>query len=50
MNTPYLTYIALVNQPVVQRRFLLNQLETAALPPGKGKGKATEDDYFMELN
>ena len=45
------TFIALDNNPVVQRRFLLHQLNLAApslLPGlGKGKGKATEDNDSM---
>lgn len=42
------TFVALCNNRVVQHRFLLRQLETAALLPGKGKGKAVEDDdHFM---
>lgn len=37
------TFITLSNNPTVQRRFLLRQLDTAALLPGKGKAKAVED-------
>jgi hypothetical protein len=37
------TFITLSNNRVVQRRFLLRQLDAAALLPGKGKGKAVED-------
>ena len=37
------TFIALNNNQVVQRCFLLHQLEAAALLPGKGKGKVVED-------
>ena len=43
------TFISLGNNRVVQRRFLVRQLEIAALLPGKGKGKAVEDDdHSME--
>ncbi|KAF8221168.1 hypothetical protein L208DRAFT_1329698, partial [Tricholoma matsutake] len=38
------TFIALGSNQAVQHRFLLHQLEIAALLPGKGKGKAVEDD------
>ena len=38
------TFIALGGNQPVQYRFLLHQLEIAALLPGKGKGKAVEDD------
>jgi hypothetical protein len=38
------TFIALDNNQVVQRRFLLRQLDAAALLPGKGKGKAVDND------
>jgi hypothetical protein len=41
------TFIALGNNRSVQHRFLLRQLEMAALLPGKGKGKAVEDDHSM---
>jgi hypothetical protein len=42
------TYITLNNKHEVQRRFLLHQLNVAALLPGKGKGKASEDgDHSM---
>ena len=44
------TFVALSNNnQVVQRRFLLRQLDTAALLPGRGKGKAVEDgdDHSM---
>lgn len=43
------TFIALGNNRVVQLRFLLRTLDTAALLPGKGKAKATdsEDDHLM---
>ena len=37
------TFIALNNNQVVQRCFLLHLLEAAALLPGKGKGKVVED-------
>jgi hypothetical protein len=38
------TFLALGNNRPVQHLFLIRQLEIAALLPGKGKGKATEDD------
>jgi hypothetical protein len=38
------TFIALGSNQAVQHHFLLHQLEIAALLPGKGKGKAVEDD------
>ena len=38
------TFIALGGNQPVQYRFLFHQLEIAALLPGKGKGKAVEDD------
>jgi len=38
------TFVALSNNQVVQCRFLLCQLDVAALLPGRGKGKAVEDD------
>ena len=42
------TFIALGSNQAVQHRFLLHQLEIAALLPGKGKGKAVEgDDHIM---
>ena len=43
------TFVALSNNQVVQHRFLLRQLDTAALLPGRGKGKAMEDgdDHSM---
>jgi hypothetical protein len=42
------TFIALGGNKVVQDRFLHQQLEMAALLPGKGKGKAVEDgDHSM---
>jgi hypothetical protein len=42
------TFIALGNNRAVQHRFLLRQLDTAALLPGRGKAKAVEDDdHFM---
>ena len=37
------TFIALNNNQVVRRHFLLCQLEAAALLPGKHKGKVVED-------
>ena len=42
------TFIALGNNRVVQHRFLLRQLDTAALLPGRGKARALDDDdHFM---
>lgn len=46
------TFVALGNNKVVQHRFLLYQLNVAALLPGRGKGKAAEavedgDDHSM---
>ena len=41
------TFIALRNNKTVQSRFLLNKLGMLPLS-GKGKGKAVEDDDFME--
>jgi hypothetical protein len=43
------TFITLGNNQVVQHRFLLRQLDAAALLPGRGKGKAMEDcgDHSM---
>jgi len=38
------TFVALGNNCTVQHHFLIQQLETTALLPGKGKGKAGEDD------
>jgi hypothetical protein len=38
------TFIALSNNQNVQRRFLLRQLETAALLPGRGKARADDED------
>jgi hypothetical protein len=38
------TFLALGNNRPVQHLFLIHQLEITALLPGKGKGKATEDD------
>lgn len=39
------TFVALGNNKVVQRRFLLSQLNMAALLPGQGKEK--NDDHSM---
>jgi hypothetical protein len=43
------TLVTLGNNEVVQHRFLLRQLDVAALLPGRGKGKAAEDgnDHSM---
>ena len=42
------TFIAPGNNQVVQHCFLLCQLETAALLPGRGKARALDDDdHFM---
>jgi hypothetical protein len=41
------TFVGLSNNQVVQRRFLLRQLDEAALRPGKGKGRAVEDDDHL---
>jgi hypothetical protein len=41
------TFVALGNNQVVQRRFLLRQLDAAALLPGKGKGKDGEDSSMV---
>ena len=43
------TFIALQNNKSVQYRFLLNQLGTMLALSGKGKGKAIENDDFMEM-
>lgn len=42
------TFLGLGNNRTVQHRFLLHQLEIAALLPGKGKGKARAVDDPME--
>ena len=45
------TFIALGNNQVVQQRFLLRQLDTAALLSRRGKAKAMEDsDHLMEFS
>jgi hypothetical protein len=43
------TFVALGNNKVVQHKFLLRQLDTAALLPGRSKAKAAEpeDEHFM---
>ena len=42
------TFIALGNNQAVQHRFLLCQLDTAALLPARGKARALDDDdHFM---
>jgi hypothetical protein len=38
------TFMALSSNQIVQRRFLLSQLETAALLPGRGKARANDND------
>jgi hypothetical protein len=43
------TYITLGNNEIVQRRFLLLQLDAAALLPGKGKGRAAEEDHHSMM-
>ena len=40
------TFLALGNNRIVRHRFLIRQLNTAALLPGKGKAKAVEDDMM----
>ena len=41
------TFITLANNRAAQRRFLLTQLNTAALLPGRGKNKNNNDDPMM---
>jgi hypothetical protein len=42
------TFVALGNNQAVQHRFLCQQLEIAALLPGKGKGRAADDGGHSE--
>jgi hypothetical protein len=41
------TFVTLANNRAAQRRFLLTQLNTAALLPGRGKNKDNNDDPMM---